>query len=440
MAQRWTVDRVVAAAPDSAAEVAGRKLANPGPWQHVGSQGAVLWGECRGSARTPYRVVVDTEGPRYRCSCPSRKFPCKHALGLLFLWAEERLPDDDEGAPQAYAKDFLAGGRVAAEPVEKDPEEVRRAAAERAAARDDRVAAGLLELQQWLADQVRGGLARLVGRPQEFELLAARMVDAQAPGVARWIRSLAYIPASGGDWPERLLREFGLLWLLAEAMRNRERLDPAELTMLRGHLGYPVASAEVLAGAPVRDAWVVFGLHDTDDDERVQTRRVWLVGQRSGRFALVLFFSVNGAPYEMSIAPGMLLEADLHFQDTALPLRAQIGQRHGNPEPRVAGWPLHAPGIAGLREGYAAALAIDPWLRLWPTAVRGRLGRTGEDFVLVDEDGEAIRVTGPESLLWKALLVTAGQPADWLGEWDGAGFNPLSVLDERVTGGTVVVL
>lgn len=437
MAQRWTVDRVVAAAPDSAAEVAGRKLANPGPWQQVGTQGAVLWGECRGSARTPYRVVVDTEGPRYRCSCPSRKFPCKHALGLLFLWAEQRLPDDHtDPGPEALA--YLAP--APAEPAAKDPQEVRRAAAARALERDVRVAAGLVELQLWLADQVRTGLARLAGRPQEFELLAARMVDSQAPGVARWVRSLAYLPASGTDWPDRLLREFGLLWLLAEAMQHRDRLSTAELTMLRGHLGYPVASAEVLAGPPVRDAWVVFGLHDTDDDDRVQTRRVWLIGQRTGRFALVLFFSVNGAPYEMTIAPGMLLEADLHFQDTALPLRAQIGQRHANPEPRAGSWPVQAPGVAGLRDGYAAALASDPWLRLWPVAVRGMLVHRDGEFVLVDESSQAIRVTGPESLLWKALLIVAGQPANWLGEWDGNGFNPLSLLDDRATGGTLVVL
>ena len=78
----------MAAAPDSASQVAGRKLARPGPWSSIGGSDGLLWGECQGSGKTPYRVTVDTGTRRYQCSCPSRKFPCKHALALLFL----RLP------------------------------------------------------------------------------------------------------------------------------------------------------------------------------------------------------------------------------------------------------------------------------------------------------------------------------------------------------------
>jgi uncharacterized Zn finger protein len=33
-------------------------------------------------------VSVDLSGPAFRCTCPSRKFPCKHGLAL-----------SDEGAP-----------------------------------------------------------------------------------------------------------------------------------------------------------------------------------------------------------------------------------------------------------------------------------------------------------------------------------------------------
>ncbi|MGW5419619.1 SWIM zinc finger family protein, partial [Streptomyces sp. NPDC003943] len=92
---RWTSDQVLALAPDDASRRAGSKLGTPGPWTGTGTgpgagtgagAGAV-WGLCKGSGRTPYRTVVDVTGPAYRCSCPSRKFPCKHALGLLLLWA-----------------------------------------------------------------------------------------------------------------------------------------------------------------------------------------------------------------------------------------------------------------------------------------------------------------------------------------------------------------
>ena len=88
---RWTADQVLALAPDAASRKAGSKLGAAGPWSEAGSsdEGAV-WGLCKGSGSKPYQTVVDTRtptGPAYKCSCPSRKFPCKHALGLLLLWA-----------------------------------------------------------------------------------------------------------------------------------------------------------------------------------------------------------------------------------------------------------------------------------------------------------------------------------------------------------------
>ncbi|RTE10550.1 SWIM zinc finger family protein [Paenibacillus whitsoniae] len=49
--------------------------------------GTLLFGECKGSGKEPYKCSVDLlkEGsPVFRCSCPSRQFPCKHNLGLLY--------------------------------------------------------------------------------------------------------------------------------------------------------------------------------------------------------------------------------------------------------------------------------------------------------------------------------------------------------------------
>ncbi|MFD7889228.1 SWIM zinc finger family protein, partial [Streptomyces albidoflavus] len=70
-----------------------------------------MWGLCKGSGSKPYRTVVDTTGPAYQCSCPSRKFPCKHALGLLLLWSDPDGPvasGESEGAPD-WARTWLAG-------------------------------------------------------------------------------------------------------------------------------------------------------------------------------------------------------------------------------------------------------------------------------------------------------------------------------------------
>src|SRR4030095_3215035 len=100
-----------------------------------------------------------------------------------------------------------------------DPETAAKREADRekrAAKREDRVRAGLAELQTWLGDLLRQGLAHAKQQPaQFFDARAARMVDAQAPGVARRLREWPGVFASGEGWAGRALEEAGnLQWLL----------------------------------------------------------------------------------------------------------------------------------------------------------------------------------------------------------------------------------
>lgn len=440
MAERWSVDRVVAAAPDSAAEVAGRKLATPGPWSDTGAAGAMVWGSCRGSSKTPYRVSVDTQAPAYRCSCPSRKFPCKHALGLLFLWAQGQLGEDGSVAePPDWAAPKKKAERVA---VEEDgspekAEERRRAAEQRARQREERITDGMRELLAWLDDQVSRGLVRARPDRTEGDRLAARLVDAQAPGAARRLRELGG-PWSGPDWVGSVLDELGLLRLLAIAWLTRDTLDEALLATVRTHVGFTAAAAEMRQRPAVRDEWLVAGLHDVDED-RVSTRRVWLQGRRTGRWALVLIFAVNGAAFDTDLSPGTVIDADLHFHPGAPELRATVGERYAPARPADA-WDPPGGDAEGVRRDFAAALASDPWLEQWPVGVRGRLGRIGDAWALTDEQGASIRVTGPAEPLWRALALTGSRPVSVIGEWGHRGLTPLCVVDPDVTGAAVVVL
>ena len=85
---RWTVDDVLKLAPDATSAGAARRLSRSAVWSQAGSSGSLLWGKCQGSAREPYQVTIDLNEPSFRCTCPSRKLPCKHSLGLLLLFAE----------------------------------------------------------------------------------------------------------------------------------------------------------------------------------------------------------------------------------------------------------------------------------------------------------------------------------------------------------------
>jgi hypothetical protein len=108
------VPDVEALAPDASSLQAGRRLGSPAAWSGCGHDERAVWGSCKGTAARPYQVAVDTRGPAYRCDCPSRKLPCKHALGLLLRWAR-----GDPGIPAGSAPPEVAGwlaGRVARVP------------------------------------------------------------------------------------------------------------------------------------------------------------------------------------------------------------------------------------------------------------------------------------------------------------------------------------
>src|ERR1043165_5442636 len=53
--------------------------------------GTLLFGDCKGSGAENYRPSADFADPSkpvFRCTCPSRQFPCKHSLALLYAHAQ----------------------------------------------------------------------------------------------------------------------------------------------------------------------------------------------------------------------------------------------------------------------------------------------------------------------------------------------------------------
>jgi len=80
-----SLEQVLALAPDANSAAAARQLGTPESWQNLGANGDAYWGECQGTAL--YQVRVARPDLVAKCTCPSRKVPCKHALGLLALAA-----------------------------------------------------------------------------------------------------------------------------------------------------------------------------------------------------------------------------------------------------------------------------------------------------------------------------------------------------------------
>jgi hypothetical protein len=432
VAERWDRARVLSLAPDASSQRAAQSLTSGGAWQSSGASpdadAGALWGECRGSGSAPYRTVVDLSGPAYRCSCPSRKFPCKHALALLLIWADGTVPEN-AGEPPGWAASWLGdraartGRATAAEPGEpKDP----KMAARRAGQREARVASGLAELDRWLCDQVRQGLAasQRAGYPH-WDDIAARMVDAQAPGLAERLRDLASVPHSGPGWDGRLLEEYSLLRLLTVAYRRQAELPAPLRETVRSRIGFSQRQADVLAGGePVRDHWQVLGRRDVELD-RVRGRRTWLRGRKTGRPALVLSFAPAGASLDESLTPGTDADADLVFYPGAVPLRAIVAARHDT----VGGSPPDGDTVTGLLAGYAAALAEDPWLDSWPAVLDVTPVRSPGPAVS-DASGHALPLHPEAGPGWTLLALSGGHPVTVAGEWTPRGLWPLTAWDE----------
>lgn len=421
--ERWTVDRVMALAPDSASQVAGRRLARPGPWTDVGWADTLVWGSCQGSGRSPYKVAVELSGPSYTCTCPSRKFPCKHTLGLLFLWAKGQIQAGGGLSPELAAWGTTRHRDVSPEPavVKRTPSQLAQAEA-RAAQREERVAGGLDELDRWLTDQIGAGLVTTsAGGFSTAERMAARMVDAQVPRVAARLRSLATTVSSPDPFGS-LLGEVAMLRLLVTA--NGATIPEDLRATVRSHLGFTTGRAEVLAGPPVADHWLVTGMKDSDEDQ-VATRQVWLLGRRTGRVALVLFFTPRGQQVDNSLLPGMVVDASVHFYPGRPPLRAAVGENHG--DVGLQGWLPEGRTVREVRGTWTDVVAADPWIRQWPVAIRGTLhARPG--WAMRDVHGEVLPVTALQRDLTRLLSLVGSEATTWFGEVSETGFQPTSAL------------
>jgi hypothetical protein len=421
-------------------------------WVGLGADDRAVWGSCRGSGAEPYDTMVDHVGVVARCSCPSRRHPCKHALALLLLWCNGDVAESTAPAPVAawLAHRQAADARRrddAATPASTNESTPTRAPTpdievdvqppddggempDRDRARDERVErmyAGLTELDRWLDDRMRTGLADpALAKYATWDELAARLVDAQAGSLANRIRRLAGLVGASPDWHSDVLAELGLLHLLAQAGRRLGSLPGPLADAVATTVGWSVRQADVLAGVPDTDTWVVAGRSDIRED-RIEVRRHWLRGVTSGRWALVLSFAAYRQSLDTSLSVGTAIEADLHrYPGPAL--RALIGARHGEPiEP--ARPPLV--GIAGACDEIGKLLAAEPWLDRVPFTATASIAVDASNFALTDADGTLPLITAGRPLA-TLLAVAGGAPVDVTCEWTPHGVVPLTVhLDDR---------
>lgn len=431
----WTPEQIIALAPDSSSAKAGKELATAKKWTSLGENQHAAWGLCQGSGKDPYQTRIDLTIPAFKCSCPSRKFPCKHSLGLFLLLAQQ--PGlFSQHTPPDWVNEWLAKKTQTSKSISKektdkpvDPE----AQAERLARREDRVRQGLEDLELWLADLVRNGLGAAASKPTSFwETPAARLVDAQAPGLARELREMASIPGSGDGWEARLLSRMARLHLIVDSFSRIDTLSLELREDIRARVGFTLDQSELVTQTGVNDHWVVLGKRVEEEllgalgkSSFLKVQRTWLWGRQTGRPALLLQFAAPGQMLDVSLMPGVGQDAELVYYPSGAPLRALVKKQSSALVPAIP-FPGY-PSILEANRAYTTALIGNPWLDLFPYPLKNVIPcKAGQIWGLRDADGYFLPIQHGFPDIWTLMAVSGGHPVDVFGEWDGESIYPLT--------------
>jgi hypothetical protein len=459
-------ENVEALAPDQSSLDAARKLLKAASWPALASNGTgLIWGECQGSGATPYRVVVSEADAGYKCSCPSRKFPCKHSLALMWLRADGKLTFASATVP-AWVSDWVSrrrgpsaatsstpaegGSRAsiqatgsAVPEIKPDPKAEARAAAARERnrqEREDAVLAGLDDLDLWISDQIDRGLAGFASQSaQTCRVIAQRLVDAKASGLASRLEGL---PARLFTLPEAVrpaaaIQELGLLHLLAAAYRRQNEgeyaLPPGLKADVRQAIGWSLTREALLADPDAmraRARWRVFAALSEVQADRLRRLETWLwreTDQESPRFAVLIdFVPVATGAASSGYSVGDRIDAELAFYPAAVPLRAQIAQSFSGAESSQDDLAFPDQSLHDAHRSYEQAMLQEPWLDVCPIYMSGaRLRRHGSQLFLCDSETKAT----PIALVLKPAQLSLATPLlslaklDAIGLWDGYYLN-----------------
>ena len=425
-----TPDDLLRLAPDAKTLEAGRRLFYSKRWRLVGGDGQWLWGEfVFGPDLTGKgtETAVELTTGRYVCTCRARQRPCAHGLALVLM-----LKNDQQritvGQPPSWVRSVQ---HRATPPVAKPsrPETVSPATV----ARLDLMTEGISELEVRLLDIARRGIADTLAQgPEPFLAAAARLTDAKLPGPAAQFRRLANLGPDGTE--AEVARTLGNLYLFVRTWRNRADLQPKQVDELYQFAGLSTKKEELLGRPGLKDHWLVMGVVNGQED-KLRYRRVWLRGEQSRRFALLMDYAFGERPFERSWPTAAAFDGSVHYYPGSYPQRGVF------PQPMPGGRPYDGlvgyDSFAALRGNYQKALAFNPWLYTYPAYLVGvRPLRQRQAYYLVDASGEPLPLPRDFTDYYRLLAVLETDGLSLFAEYDGYCLRPLTL----VTGAGLVAL
>lgn len=194
---------VDAAAPNAAAIKNGRALILKGKFVRLNKDNdeTILFGECSGSGASNYRCSCDfirPDTPTHRCTCPSRQFPCKHCLGLMYAYAQGKTFQEAAVPTDLAEKRDKLQERTEKKKVEQTkPRKVNKAALSK---KIQAQLEGLNLLETLANDLVRMGMGNTNAKTaKQIENQAKQLGNAYLPGAQAALHNYTklFIDAAG---------------------------------------------------------------------------------------------------------------------------------------------------------------------------------------------------------------------------------------------------
>lgn len=156
------------------------------------ADGTLIFGDCKGSGAENYRPSADFADPSkpvYRCTCPSRQFPCKHSLALLYACAQGLKFVEQEVPADISEKRAKIQQRVEKKKEDADkPHKVNTSALKK---KIEAQLAGLNLLESLINDLMRAGLGTLNAKSaRQVEEQAKQLGNAYLPGAQNALHAL----------------------------------------------------------------------------------------------------------------------------------------------------------------------------------------------------------------------------------------------------------
>ena len=206
-----TEEQILSVAPNPKAAANGKKIVASGGFVSLkhSQDDTFYMGECTGSGKSNYITsadYVEESTPVFRCSCPSRQFPCKHSLALLYAMmsgAEFELceiPEDivAKREKKQARKEKAAKSENPEEMTEKEKEkEAKKKAASAKSAKTAKLKKmkkqleGLQLAEKLIKEFVSAGLGTMGGTDVDtYSKLSKQLGDYYLPGPQKLLNQL----------------------------------------------------------------------------------------------------------------------------------------------------------------------------------------------------------------------------------------------------------